>query len=461
APDDSPLPDATAPAGRAIAAALARYGADTAVVPEPPGSDTGVAGIVCLLPDGAPPPSIAPGGAPVWVLTRRAVRVAPSDGDVTPESAQTWGRLRTAARERLLRDGGLVDLPAVLDEQVLRRLCSVLSGITGEDEAAVRQGGVFVRRLRPAPARATVLGAEWRPSGTIVLAGPLDETAAELGRWAARNGATRVVLTEPDARLDGEPGVIVRRLIDERGTAAAGLDALTAAGADGAHPLTAVVCTTPETARFLDERTRATDLAAFIMLAPAQAAWGDDGAAHLEHFTALAARRREAGLQALSAAVGLKEPADAVAALRHALRLGDTTLVVADPDWAALAGLLRSHLLDAVPEAALPPQEAENVIDGSAAFRRLLDGSAPDSHHGILLDVVRRETAAILQFPLTDAIEPDAEFFELGFSSMAAVELRNRIGELTGIQLAADAVYDYPTPAELAGHLLAEVAVAG
>ncbi|NUT42442.1 MAG: SDR family NAD(P)-dependent oxidoreductase, partial [Thermoactinospora sp.] len=37
APDDSPLPDATAPAGRAIAAALARYGADTAVVPEPPG----------------------------------------------------------------------------------------------------------------------------------------------------------------------------------------------------------------------------------------------------------------------------------------------------------------------------------------------------------------------------------------------------------------------------------------
>ncbi|WP_449063786.1 beta-ketoacyl reductase, partial [Planomonospora algeriensis] len=424
-------------AGRALAAGLAAHGADTVVLPEMPASDAGAAGIVFLLPEGAPLPEAAPGSAPLWVLTRSAVRVSPSDGDVVPVTVRAWGALRTAAHDRLLRNGGLVDLPARLDEHVLRRLCAVLSGVTGEHELAVRPGGVFARRLRPAPGRGAALGSEWRPSGTVMLAGPLDETAVELGRWAARNGADQVVLTEPDVRLEGEHGVVVRAIGDDL-------------------PVTAVVCTTPEAARVLDERTRSMELSAFVLLAPAQAAWGGDGASAHEYFNALAAGRREAGLPALSGAVGLKEPAEAVSAIRHALRQGDTTLVVADPDWAALAATMRSPLLEAIPEAVPAQDEPEDLIDGVDAFRRLLDGSPPEEHHGILLGVVRRQAAAILQFPLPDMVEPDAEFFELGFSSMAAVELRNRLGELTGLQLAADAVYDHPTPAELAEHLLAE-----
>ncbi|MFF3441528.1 type I polyketide synthase [Streptosporangium sp. NPDC002721] len=443
APDDATGTD------RALAAGLAAHGADTVVLPELPASDAGVAGIVYLLPEGAPLPEVAPGSAPVWVLTRNAVRVSPSDGDVVPVTVRAWGALRTAAREGRLRDGGLVDLPARLDEQVLRQLCVVLSGVTGEDEVAVRLGGVFARRLRPAPGRGAALGTEWRPGGTVVLAGPLDETAAELGRWAARNGADQVILTEPDARLADEPGVVVRAIGD-------GLPALPVLSALLDLPVTAVVCTTPEAARLFDERTRPADLAAFVMLAPARAAWGEDGASDHEYFNALAVARREAGLPALSGAVGLREPADAVAAVRHALRQGDTTLVVADPDWIALAAATRSPLLDAIPEAALVQDEPEDLVDGAAAFRRLLDDSPAEEHHGIMLDVVRRQAAVILRFPMPEAVEPDAEFFELGFSSMAAVELRNRIGELTGIELAADAVYDYPTPAELAEHLLAE-----
>jgi len=430
-------PDGPDGADRAPAAGLAACGVDTVVLAEMPTSDAGLAGIVYLLPEGASLPEIAPGSAPIWVLTRGAARVSPSDGEIVPATVQVWGALRTAARERLLRNGGLVDLPDRLDDQVLRRLCVVLSGVTGEDELAVRAGGVFARRLRPAPPRGAALGEEWRPGGTVMLAGPLDETAAELGRWAARNGADQVVLTEPDARLEGEPGVVVRAIED-------GL------------PVTAVVCTTPEAARLLDERTRSANLSAFVLLAPASAAWGEEGASAHEYFNALAAGRREAALPALSCAVGLKEPADGVSAIRHALFQGDTTLVVTDQDWGALSATTRSRLLDAIPEAALAGDEPVELIDGVAAFRRLLDESPPEAHHGILLDVVRRQAAVILRFPLADAVEPDAEFFGLGFSSMAAVELRNRLGELTGIELAADAVYDYPTPAELAEHLLAE-----
>ncbi|WP_189167456.1 type I polyketide synthase [Sphaerisporangium melleum] len=106
---------------------------------------------------------------------------------------------------------------------------------------------------------------------------------------------------------------------------------------------------------------------------------------------------------------------------------------------------------------AVPDDASETSGEGGAEeFRRLLDAAPPGDHPGILLDLVRRHAADILRYPLPEDVERDAEFFDLGFSSMAAVELRNRLVGHTGIALAADAVYEYPTPAELAEHLLAQ-----
>ncbi|MEU6784665.1 SDR family NAD(P)-dependent oxidoreductase [Nonomuraea angiospora] len=433
-PDGTPVGSA---AGQALVAGLAAHGADTVRLSEMPDSDGGVAGVVCLLPEGATAPELPAGSAPVWFLTRGAIQVAPSDPLAGPQAARDWGDLRAAAGQRR---GGLIDLPARLDEQVMRRLCGVLSGLTGENEVAVRSGGAFARRLRPAPPRGAPTGREWRPGGTVLVAGPLDETAAELARWAARNGADEVVLTQPHAELESEPGVVVRAV----------------GGRLPAGRVTAVVCTTAEAAYALDKPARAADVPVFLMLAPTHAAWGGDGAGTYEYFTALADDRLASGQPALAVAAGLKEPADAVSAVRQALRQGDRALVVADPDWAALAAAGPARLLGEIPQAADRQDGPDDVVDGIAAFRRLLSDSPADEHHGIVLDVVRGQAAAILQLPLPDAVERDAEFFELGFSSMAAVELRNRLVELTGIEVAADAIYDYPTPAELAEHLLAE-----
>ncbi|MFI6739544.1 SDR family NAD(P)-dependent oxidoreductase [Nonomuraea sp. NPDC050451] len=428
APDETPA--------QALAAGLAAHGADTVRLSAMPDSDGGVAGVVCLLPEGATAPALPAGPAPVWFLTQGAIQVAPSDPLAGPQAARDWGDLRAAAGQGR---GGLIDLPSRLDEQVMRRLCGVLSGLTGENEVAVRSGGAFARRLRPAPPRGAPTGREWRPGGTVLVAGPLDDTAAELARWVARNGADEVVLTQPHAELESEPGVVVRAV----------------GGRLPAGQVTAVVCTTAEAAYALDKPARAADVPVFLMLAPAHAAWGEDGAGTYEYFTALADERLASGQPALAVAAGLKEPADAVSAVRQALRQGDRALVVADPDWAALAAAGHARLLGEIPQA--DRQDGpDDVVDGIAAFRRLLSDSPADEHHGIMLDVVRGQAAAILQLPLPDAVERDAEFFELGFSSMAAVELRNRLVELTGIEVAADAIYDYPTPAELAEHLLAE-----
>ncbi len=95
--------------------------------------------------------------------------------------------------------------------------------------------------------------------------------------------------------------------------------------------------------------------------------------------------------------------------------------------------------------------------EGASLARRL--AAAPEAERErVVLDVISSEVAAVLGHASTDAIDTQRTFKDLGFDSLAAVELRNRLHIVMGQRLSPTLVFDYPTPVELARCLLGEVA---
>ncbi len=74
-----------------------------------------------------------------------------------------------------------------------------------------------------------------------------------------------------------------------------------------------------------------------------------------------------------------------------------------------------------------------------------------------LLDTVRAQAATVLGHTDAAAIDTSRGFRALGFDSITAVDLRERLVAALGIALPASVVYDHPTPDRLADFLLASV----
>ncbi|MEU0846320.1 type I polyketide synthase, partial [Streptomyces sp. NPDC005962] len=251
----------------------------------------------------------------------------------------------------------------------------------------------------------------------------------------------------------------------------------------------------------LDELTRELDLSAFVLFSSISGSVGAAGqgnyAAANAYLDALAERRRAEGLTATSIAWGPwaeggmaadealerrmrrdgvppMAPESALAALQRALDLDDVAVTVADIDWDRFLGgftAVRSSVLFGELPAARPvsdgagaPRPAATAGPGTLAER--LAGLTETERAQTLLELVRAQVASVLGHGGAEAVEGGRAFKELGFDSLTAVELRNRLNVATGLRLSATLIYDYPNAAVLADHLRtellgADVAVAG
>jgi len=456
--------------------------------------------------------------APLWAVTTGAVTAGDTEPD--PTQAMVWGLGTVLALDLPERWRGLVDLPDT-EPGTVRLLCAALS-VADEDQLAVRAGGLLARRMAPAPAEPAGPATTWQPRGTVLVTGGTGGIGAHLARWLAGNGAEHLVLTSRRgadapgaAELTEELTALGARVtvaacdVADRAALAAVLDAIPAD-----TPLTAVlhaasalpvpttladttVAEFAETgrakidgARHLDELTTDADLDAFVLFSSGAAIWGSGhqaayGAANA-YVDALACRRRAAGLPATSIAWGAwggdtmaaegdlsryglaaMEPRLAVAALRRIVEEGAANLVVSAIDWARFVPtytLARPRpLLRGVPAAmSVLAADAEVEPDAEAGeLVTMLAGLSEADQERELVELVRTRAAAVLRHDTTDAVAPQAAFRELGFDSMAAVELRNQLGSATGVTLPATVVFDHPNPADLAAFLRERLGLGG
>jgi mycoketide-CoA synthase len=163
---------------------------------------------------------------------------------------------------------------------------------------------------------------------------------------------------------------------------------------------------------------------------------------------------------------------DGVVALSssEALQLFDTALVVDEPfllsariDTAALrtkfdGGTLPPMFVDLInAPARRQVDDSLAAAKSKSALRQRLESLPEDEQHALLLDLVRSHIATVLGNTTPEAIDPDKAFQELGFDSLTAVEMRNRLKAATGLALSPTLIFDYPNSAALAGYFHQEL----
>ncbi|NUS88034.1 MAG: SDR family NAD(P)-dependent oxidoreductase [Streptomyces sp.] len=353
------------------------------------------------------------------------------------------------------------------------------------------------------------------PDGTVLVTGGTGTLGGLVARHlVTRHGVRRLLLTS--RRGPQAPGATELR--DELAAlgATATIEACDVgdraqlaealAGVPDAHPLTGVVhcagvlddgmvdaLTTEQLARVLrpkadaalhlHELTKDADLALFVLFSSVVGVYGNPSqanyAAASTFLDALAQHRQANGLPCQSLAWGMWEETSTLTGelddgtLQRIRQAGMEPL----PTERALALFDRSH---AAGDALLVPirQSGQGPGGGPAAgrtrARRVADSGAASTsgpslaerltalpeadREGYVLEAVCAHMAAVLGHGSADEIAHDRTFKELGFDSLTAVELRNRLSAATGLRLPATLVFDFANPLALAQHLREQIA---
>ncbi|WUH77228.1 SDR family NAD(P)-dependent oxidoreductase [Streptomyces sp. NBC_00435] len=390
-----------------------------------------------------------------------------------------------------------------------------------EPQAAVRAGRLRLPRLnriRSSAVRKGPDGPVWTPGGTVLITGGTGVLGAAVARHlVTEHGVTHLLLagrTGPRAagaellrtELTGL-GATVRIAacdVSDREALAGLLGEIPAdrplsaivhaAGvldngllpAMTPHQLESVLRPKADAARHLHELTLDADLSAFVLFSSTVGLFGGPGQANYAAASAfldgLAERRRAHGLPATSLAWGLWDVDGGINAglgeldrarfardgfvpigAEEGLAVFDAATSVDRPavtitafDQEALRALDRvSPLLRAlVPASAARPAGHGTEVSLS---QRMSEMAAPERAE-FVLELVRGRVAAVLGRSDPAAIDPEQPFRELGFDSLTAVEMRNRLSTVSGVPLPATAVFDHPTPSKLAAFLLSRIA---
>ncbi|WP_158713541.1 type I polyketide synthase, partial [Streptomyces sp. NRRL F-525] len=428
------------------------------------------------------------------LVTRGAIATSADDPITDLAASAVWGLVRSA---QTANPGRFVLADLDEAEPPTAMLSAALA--TGEPQLALRDGLVSTPRLtRTTATDAAPLTLD--PEGTVLITGGTSVIGSLAARHlVAEHGARHLLLTsrrgpdaegalELEAELTSHGATVTITACDT-----ADPDALTdlTAGIPTEHPLTAVIHTAEGpsvgSAWNLHRLTRdlAVPPAAFVLFSSLAGALGvpdaPEQAAADAFFDALATHRHASGLPATTIAWGpwaaaaeataypegvLPLPADQTLALFDAMLAGrasgaHSALVAAEFDTGALrhqsgAGTLPAPLRGLVPTRARRV-DAKSAAQGGSGWARRLAGLSKAEQLDVVMDMVRTNVATVLGHATPATVEGSRAFKEVGFDSITAVELRNRLAAATDLRLPATLIFDYPTPTALVGHLRTEL----
>ncbi|MGW4496991.1 SDR family NAD(P)-dependent oxidoreductase, partial [Streptomyces sp. NPDC004376] len=456
--------------------------------------------------------------APLWCVTRGAVSLSGTDHVSSPQQRLVWGLGQVAAQEYPEWWGGLVDVPVEFDERVLTRLFGVLTGLSGEDQLAIRPSGVFARRFIRSPLGDTSASRVWKPQGTALVTGGTGGIGANVARWLAKNGAEHLLLVSrrgPDAPGATELAAELRGMGSEVTVAScdvADRDQLQKLFADipPAHPLSSIFHTAAvlddgpirslrlqkmeyalsvkaQAAVHLHELTRDLDLSAFVLFSSVSGHLSASGQGNYApgnaFLDAFSEHRRSMGLPATSVAWGawsgggmaerhtvgdvlrrhgmpVMSPVLATEGLQQVLDHDESTAVVAEIDWdrfaVAFTATRPSPLISDMPEALHLLESAAAQPDSHSLAEKL--SAVPGPERELLIQgMVRAQVCAVLGMSTTESLDPRRPFKEFGLDSVTAVELRNRLNLETSLKLQATVAFDYPSAEALARYIQEEL----
>ncbi|MCP3822759.1 type I polyketide synthase, partial [Streptomyces sp. A3M-1-3] len=450
-------------------------------------------------------------------VTHGAVATSQGEEVAGLVSAPVWGLLRSVQTEHPDRFV-LVDLDGPVTDDVLA--AAVATGepqvaVRGGELRAPRlaRAGQHGRSAAPAldPAGTVLITGGTGGLGGLFARHLVTEYGVRHLVLSSRRGPAAAGAQDLAAALTGLGATVDVVACDaaDRESVAALLDSIPAE-----HPLTAVVHTAgvlddgtveslsqdrldavlrPKTdaAWHLHELTKDQPLAAFVLFSSVSGITGTAGqsnyAAANTYLDALAAHRRAAGLAATSLAWGLWDGTYGMGGTLTETGLAGWTRVGISPLTpeqglalfdAALAGqgalyvpaafdLAKFKNADALPSALLrglvrararTRAAAPGAADsGGSSWVRRIAALPEDQRKDAVVELVRGVVAGVLGHANATTIDPDRAFKEIGFDSLAGVELRNRLNSATGLRLPATAVFDHPSPAVLAAFLLSKV----
>ncbi|GLY26404.1 hypothetical protein Misp04_61350 [Micromonospora sp. NBRC 101691] len=448
------------------------------------------------------------------VLTRGAVPAGPAGAVTDLAGAALWGLVRTAQLEHPGRFV-LADLDDGVDADLLGRALA-----SDEPQLALRDGQLLVPRLAPADADPTGT-TDLLPDGTVLVTGATGTLGGIIARHLVTAHKVRHLLLVGRRGQDAPGATDLLADLAHLGAQArlvaadvADRDAVAAllATVPAEHPLTGVVhaagvlddavvtALTPErtaavlgpkadAAWHLHDLTRHLDLPMFVLFSSIAGPLGGPGqgnyAAANAFLDGLAHHRHAAGLAATSLAWGMWEEDSGMTrdlgtggrermarqgivplGTEQALTLFDASRRSRQPlllpvrlDLAGLRALTAVDHLPA-PLRGLAGVRVRRSAAGSApagGFRDRLAVASDEDRRRLVEELVTGQVAEVLGYASSAAVGPGQSFTELGFDSLTAVELRNRLTTLTGVSLPATLVFDHPTPEALTAHLMAQL----